>query len=62
MSETVYAVVEMVAQSRDTERTDLANEDVLTFPVVGVEDDRGEAESLADGDDYEVVPVPEDWF
>lgn len=63
MSDMVYAVVEMVAQSRDTERTDLANEDVLTLPIVGVCEDEHEAERLADDgtEVYEVVPIPASW-
>lgn len=57
-----YYVVEMIAQSRETDRDDLANHDVITFPVIGGPfDDKHDAERLADDatEAYAVITAPE---
>lgn len=58
MSDTVYVVYESVAQSHEQNRTDLANESVLTFPVIDVYESEAEAE--AEGLEYTEAPAA--WF
>lgn len=44
MTDSEYYVVECIAESHETDRTDLSNEEVLTVPVVdGPYDTPGEA-------------------
>jgi len=55
---TEFFVVETVVQSRET-REDLANEDVVTLPIVaGPFEDVENAEMEARGEQYVVVAVP----
>jgi hypothetical protein len=55
MTELPYYIVEPVPQSHETGRTDLNNEQVMTFPVVGGPyPTRQEAVNSA-GEDYIVV-------
>ena len=57
---TEFFVVETVVQSRET-REDLANEDVVTLPIVaGPFEDVENAEMEARGEQYVVVAVPQD--
>lgn len=66
MTDTQYFVVETVAQSHKTDRTDLTNEEVVTLPVVaGPYDTYKEAEINGipagdDSDSYTVVTYHED--
>jgi len=61
-AETLYVVYESVAQSHDQNRTDLANESVLTFSVLGVYQNEDEAALDADYLDCEYTEAPADWF
>lgn len=63
MSDTVYVVYEPAAQSHDQNRTDLANESVLTFPVIEVHNTETEAAADADRiNGLEYTEAPADWF
>jgi hypothetical protein len=62
-AETVYVVYESVAQSHDTNRTDLVNESVVTFPVIEVHNTETEAAADADRvNGVEYTEAPADWF